>query len=150
MTAPAELAYRPAELGELRELRYRLLRPHQRPSDLVYDGDDDPDALHLGAFDGERLVGIASVAPDPSEPWAPGAWRLRGMATEPGVRGRGVGGELLERCMEHAAERGAALVWCNARVRAEPFYRRHGFEPVGEVFDVPPIGPHVRMVRRLR
>ncbi len=150
MTLQAEIGYRPAELTSVRELRQRLLRPHQGVEELVYRGDDHPDALHLGAFAGGRLVGIASVAPDPSAAREPDAWRLRGMATEPGVRERGIGGELLERCVAHAGRGGAALVWCNARTRAEPFYRRHGFEPVGEVFDVPVIGPHVRMVRRLR
>ncbi|HEX6230125.1 MAG TPA: GNAT family N-acetyltransferase [Actinomycetota bacterium] len=145
------IEYRTADLADVRELRHRLLRPHQRPEELVYPGDHLPDALHLGAFERGALVGVASICREPppgSE--EPRAWRIRGMATEPAVRGRGIGGELLGRCVAHAAERGAAVVWCSARVRAEPFYRRHGFAVVRGPYDVPAIGPHVEMRRRLR
>lgn len=145
------IEYRPADVTAVRELRHRLLRPHQRPEELVYGGDDLPDALHLGAFEDGVLVGIASIGREaPPGSGEPHAWRLRGMATVPEARGRGIGGELLERCLAHAAERGATLVWCSARLAAEPFYRRHGFEPVRGPYDVPRIGPHLQMHRRLR
>lgn len=116
----------------------------------MYDGDDDPDTLHAGAVVDGRLAAIASIAPDPSDD-APGpdAWRLRGMATVEELRGTGLGRAVLECCLEHARERGARIVWCNARTGAIGFYERSGFEIVSEVFDVPVIGPHVRMVRRV-
>lgn len=138
----------PAE--DVRVLRQCLLRPHQRVDELVYDGDDDPDTLHAGAFVGDRLVAVASVAPDESDDApAPKAWRLRGMATVEDLRATGLGRAVLERCLAHAHERGALLVWCNARTGAIGFYERLGFEVVSEVFDVPVTGPHVRMLRRI-
>lgn len=142
---------RPAGLDEIRRIRHLVLRPHQRPEDLVYAGDDAADALHLGAFEDGRLVGIASVSREPP-PGAddPGAWRVRGMATLPEARGRGIGGRLLEACIEHARLRGASLVWCNGRIRATPFYERHGFHVVRGPFDVPGIGPHDELHRSLR
>jgi len=142
---------RTIELRAARGLRHDLLRPHQEPWEIVFDGDDAPDTLHVGAFDAESLVGIASVMRE-APPWARDddrAWRLRGMATQPEVRGRGYGGALLERCLAHALDHGGALAWCSARVPAAGFYRRYGFETVGEVYDVAPIGPHVLMRRRL-
>ena len=138
----------PAPIEEVRVLRQRLLRPHQRAQELVFDGDDDPDTLHAGAFRGDRLVAVASIARDVSDD-APGpnAWRVRGMATEDRDRGTGLGRAVLGRCLEHARERGGRVVWCNARTGAIGFYERLGFEVVSEVFDVPVIGPHVRMAR---
>jgi ribosomal protein S18 acetylase RimI-like enzyme len=65
------------------------------------------------------------------------------------LRGAGLGRAVLERCLDHARERGARVVWCNARTGAIGFYERLGFEVVSEVFDVPVIGPHVRMARRI-
>lgn len=143
-------AVRPIDAASTRELRHELLRPAQAPEELVYDGDDAWDTLHLGAFEDERLVGIATVmrAPPPGSAEEP-AWRIRGMATLPEVRGRGYGGMLLERCLEHAEEHGGDLVWCTARVGAIGFYRRYGFEVEGDPFDVPGAGEHVLARRPL-
>lgn len=138
------------DLRTVRELRHELLRPHQQPWEIVFDGDEEADTLHVGAFRDDALVGIASVMREASPgDDDPRAWRLRGMATLPEVRGQGYGGALLERCLRHAVDRGGDLAWCTARVPAAGFYRRYAFESVGDVFDVPPVGPHLLMVRRL-
>jgi GNAT superfamily N-acetyltransferase len=141
---------RPADLASVRELRHTVLRPHQRPEELMYEGDDDPDALHLGAFEDGGLVAIASITPEPPPGSAdPGAWRVRGMATLPEARNRGIGSRLLELCIEHARERGASLVWCNGRTGARAFYERHGFDVTRGPFEIPVIGPHVELRRSL-
>ena len=70
------------------------------------------------------------------------------MATEPDVRGAGFGAALVAACIEHAAASGGGEVWCNARMGAVGFYRRAGFDVVGDEFEIPAIGPHVVMVRR--
>jgi predicted GNAT family N-acyltransferase len=145
------IAVRRIDVRAARQLRHQLLRPHQEPWEIVLDGDDGADTAHLGAFEDDALVGIASVMRE-SPPWdedAARAWRLRGMATLPEVRGQGYGGALLERSLAHAVDQGAELAWCTARVPAAAFYRRFGFESVGDVFDVPSIGPHVLMRRRV-
>jgi GNAT superfamily N-acetyltransferase len=141
---------RPADLDAVRELRHRLLRPRQRPEELVYPGDGAPDALHLGAFEDGALVAIASIvrqAPPGSDD--PAAWRVRGMATLPEARNRGIGARLLGRCVEHARSRGGSLVWCNGRVGARAFYERHGFEAVRGPFEIAGIGPHLELRRAL-
>jgi predicted GNAT family N-acyltransferase len=131
---------------EVRPLRHRVLRPGQAFEDTAYAGDELPDTVHLGAFDDEgRLVGIASLYRE-GRGDGPG-WRLRGMATDAGVRGAGHGAAVLAACIDHVAQAGAGELWCNARMSAVGFYRRAGFEVVGEEFDVPGIGAHVVMVR---
>ena len=139
---------RKIDVRTARQIRHTVLRPHQEPWEIVFEGDDEPDTLHIGAFRGEELVGIASVMREslPGKDDAV-AWRVRGMATLPEVRGQGYGGALLERCLTHVADHGGHGVWCNARVDAAPFYRRYGFESVGGVFELPAIGPHVVMRR---
>jgi GNAT superfamily N-acetyltransferase len=138
---------------EVRPLRGSVLRPGQAPDELVYPGDDHADALHAAVREPETgaLVGIATVAPEghPREP-RPGDWRLRGMATAPEVRGRGLGAALLAACLHHPRDRGGERVWCNARVTAEGFYLRAGFVAEGPRFDLPDIGPHVVMAVSLR
>jgi predicted GNAT family N-acyltransferase len=142
--APEHAIVRAVPVEAIRPLRHRILRPGQAFEDTVYPGDELPDTVHLGAFHGERLVGVASLY---REDRAGPGWRLRGMATEPDVRGGGFGGALLAACAEHVAGSGGGELWCNARMAAVGFYRRAGFQVVSEEFDVPGIGPHVVMAR---
>ena len=125
---------------ETAALRQRVLRPHQTVEQLRAEGDGLPGvAVYV---DGE-VVACASVRPEPMPGDArEGDWRLRGMASDPAVRGRGYGAVALAAALDYARERGARRVWCNARTGAIGFYERHGFTIVGEEFDVPDIGPH--------
>jgi GNAT superfamily N-acetyltransferase len=154
---------RPISAAETRPLRAAVLRPGTPSERLTYPGDDHADALHVGAFDlgtdgGERLVGIASVYPEPPPEAHRGAipedayphgaaFRLRGMATLPESRGAGHGRALLDACFEQVRERGAGYLWCNARVVALPFYQAMGLVPVGDAFEIEGIGPHYVMWR---
>ncbi len=114
----------------------------------MYPGDDLPDTVHLGALDDAgRLVAIASLYREDRAAGPAGGWRLRGMATDPEVRGVGHGAAVLDASIAHVAGGGGSELWCNARLPALGFYRRSGFEVVGEEFEVEGIGPHVVMVR---
>ena len=114
-------------------LRAQVLRPGLVIDEARYVQDDDPAALHLAACDElGHVVGCSTWVPEPwqDEP----AWRLRGMATTAGARGTGVGGLLLGVGLAHAEAGGARFAWANARTVALGFYRRYGFETVGEEF----------------
>ena len=126
-------------------LRQRILRPHQTLAEMAWPLDDATGAAHFGATLDGRLVGIASVIPEPTPDGEP-AMRLRGMAVAPEARSRGVGAALLERCLEHINAARARVVWCNARLGAEPFYLRAGFVRMRpDPFELPGIGKHVAM-----
>jgi len=49
--------------------------------------------------------------------------------------------------VQHVADHGGGLLWCNARSPAVAFYRRAGFETRGDEWVDPEIGPHVAMER---
>lgn len=140
----------PIVAAATRPVRRAILRPTQAEHELVYPGDDAPDTLHAGAFEEERLVGIASIYREArAGSNDAGAWRLRGMATLPDVRGRGYGAALLRLCIEYAAARGGRVAWCNARTSAAGFYEALGFVREGEAFELPGIGPHFVMSRAI-
>jgi ribosomal protein S18 acetylase RimI-like enzyme len=98
-------------------------------------------SIAVGAYDAEALVGVGLIGPD----GGPGAWRIRGMATEPAARGRGAGSAVLAALIDHAVTNGATRIWCNARIAARSLYERAGLRVVSEEFDVPRIGPHYVM-----
>lgn len=136
---------RPVSAEDVRPLRHRILRPGQPFSETAYAGDDLADTVHIGAFDDDRLVGIASLYRE-ARPGGPASgWRLRGMATDADVRGRRFGAAVLAASIAHIAAAGGEELWCNARLSAVGFYRRAGFGVVGDEFDVTGIGPHVVM-----
>lgn len=134
-------------VDQARILRRMVLRPDLPPEASVFPGDDKPTSLHLGAFENDELVGIATLIQDPC-PLDGHAddWRLRGMATVQEVRNRGIGGLLLSSCIAHARDVGGHRFWCNGRSSARRFYERHGLMPVGEEFLSPYTGPHYLFV----
>jgi GNAT superfamily N-acetyltransferase len=130
-------------IAETRVLRQSVLRSHETVEQIA--AQEPVEAFAAGGFDGEHLIAVGIVAPSDE----PGRWRVRGMATVSGERGRGVGRGVLDALLEHALTNGGTRVWCNARVAARSFYERAGFNACSDVFDVPPIGPHLMMERDL-
>ncbi|GAA4354579.1 GNAT family N-acetyltransferase [Kangiella marina] len=134
------------EINDVYPLRQRVLRPGQPIESCHFPEDTLPGVFHLGASVESVIVGIASFYPE-KHPKLDGAehWRLRGMATDERVRGQGLGRELLLEGIKSCAEKGADLLWCNARVSAADFYHKLNFEIHGEAFIIENIGPHFLM-----
>ena len=113
-------------------------------------GDEEPGTLHLGIFVEGELGGIVSLMkasiPDfKDEP----QYQIRGMATASRHQGKGFGKKLLEEAEKRLKAKGVEFIWCNARVVALDFYLKMGYEIYGSVFELPEIGPHYRMYKRL-
>ncbi len=147
-TSPvSELTVEETAAEDTYALRAAVLRPDGGA--ITWAGDEDPATFHLAARSGDgRVVGVVRFSPAPC-PYRPGAgapWQLRGMATDPAVRGSGAGRALVADGLSRVATRGGDLVWCDARIPAVGFYERMGFTVVSEPFDKPGIGPHVGMV----
>ena len=141
---------RPVDVSVVRPLRGEVLRAGRPPEASVLPGDDHPLARHVAVSVGGQVVSVGSVLPEPP-PWDLGrqaAWRIRGMATRDGHRGRGLGHEVLTDLIDHARARGGAVIWCSARTPARGFYARSGFVPVGEAFVTEGVD-HVHMWRDL-
>ena len=87
--------------------------------------------LAYGAFEGEKLLGIAEGSP---ESWN-NRWRISNICIfEESDRQRGVGSALMERLMAEARRSGARMAVletqsCNESAVA--FYKKHGFEVIG-------------------
>lgn len=138
---------RPVQACEIYDLRMAVLIAGTKRTTPQFLGDEEPGALHLGTFDGDRIVGCASFIP--SEWMGEPAWQLRGMATDPEYIGKGIGSTLLRQAEELLRERGRAIMWCNARTSAVGFYLKQGWEKVSDEFVIEAVGPHYRMIKRL-
>jgi ribosomal protein S18 acetylase RimI-like enzyme len=82
--------------------------------------------------DQERSSGFILVAPY----GLAGSPYIASIAVADDARGQGMGSELLRFAEQHfAGRKHLFLLVSSFNVRAEQFYRRHGYEPVGELKD---------------
>ena len=139
---------RPARFDEILALRHAVLRPGRPIDTAFFEGDDDETTVHVGAFAGALLVGCATLMRRPLD--GEDALQLRGMATAPDRMRRGIGTAILRFVEEDLAHSmGVGVLWCNARTSASGFYAGAGWKLASAAFEVPDVGPHVRMVRKL-
>jgi predicted GNAT family N-acyltransferase len=127
-------------LSVILPLRHAILRPGLPLATANFDGDDAPGTDHWACFDASGAVTAVLSVMDAPFPDAPGpARQLRGMASA--TPGSGAGSALIA----EVQRRDPRPMWCNARLRAVPFYARHGWTVVSPCFDIAGVGPHHRM-----
>jgi predicted GNAT family N-acyltransferase len=126
----------PEDAPALRAIRARVFVIEQGvPEHLEWDGRDES-AIHLLAETGNGVaIGTARLLAD---------GRLGRMAVLPEYRGRGVGSLLLQEALQRARAAGHPCLRLHAQSQVVDFYRRFGFEPVGEPFEEAGI-PHRAM-----
>ena len=133
-------------MDEILPLRSAVLRGGGPLERALLPGDAEGLGVHWGTWLGGLLVACVSLY-DVTSDGGVVSTQLRGMATAPELRNQGLGGALLSAAIEDWEARDDAVrpLWCNARIRAVPFYERHGFVGEGEPFVFPGVGEHLRM-----
>jgi len=129
---------------QTRPLRHLVLWPHiEKEEDCNIDIDLREDAVHFAAFDGEKIVAVASLFEMSSHKIKfENQYRLRAMASHPDYRGRHAGQAIVRAAIEYVEKAGGEVLWCDARKVALGFYEKLGFERIDEWYEVPKIGPH--------
>jgi amino-acid N-acetyltransferase len=92
-------------------------------SELPVDDLDDPTIVLFGSSNGGRLVGVVGLQ------LLAGTGLLRSLAVEPSVRDRGLGGQLCDRVVREARQRGFSELWL-LTTSARDYFARRGFESV--------------------
>ncbi|MCX7771565.1 MAG: GNAT family N-acetyltransferase [Clostridia bacterium] len=124
-------------------LRDRVLR---QPLGLsLYDEKLDKERFdrHIGAFMGDRLVGVLILTE-----LTPEDIKMRQVAVGEALQGQGIGTALVSFAEEYARERGAARIVLHARKTAVPFYTKLGYKIIGETFIEVGL-PHLKMLKVL-
>ena len=116
---------------------------------VVFDGDTAVTSFHLGAFDQNELVAVSSYLKTNNPEFQKEQYQLRGMATRPAHRGKGCGKAMLLKAEEMLQEKECQLLWFNAREVALNFYIKLGYQVLGDPFDIPVIGLHYVMFKKL-
>jgi predicted GNAT family N-acyltransferase len=129
-------------------IRSAVLRQGKPIETCFFLGDDAEETTHFGLFDDEKLIGVASVFKVNNENFEQNnQFQLRGMAILSEYQGLGFGNLLLKEVCKFVITKNAEVLWFNAREKAVNFYQNFGFSVLGNLFDIPGVGPHFVMFK---
>ncbi len=117
---------------------------------VEFSGDFDTDTFHLGAFENNVLKGISSYMRTSNAFFETPQYQLRGMATVPSARGKGLAKQMLHVACKQLKEKRIPIIWCNAREVALGFYQSLGFLQEGKPFEIQQIGVHYRLYKKIQ
>jgi len=126
------------------QLRYRILRVSLgltfTPEELKKDEHD----IHFGLFNAGEIVACLILSPQNY-----GRIKMRQVAVEDKLQGKGLGKQLSIAAEDYARLKGFKTVFCHARSVAAPFYQKLGYSIVGGEFTEVGI-PHFEMEKQLQ
>jgi len=135
---------------ETYDLRHRVLRPNQTIAECQYPGDFTGTTFHLGIKSPEGFACVGSFYLEKHTDFEDATQvRLRGMATDPTLKGKGLGKSLIQEAEKILLQRSAPFLWCYAREKSFDFYTKVGFKFHGPFFELPGIGRHKVMFKHL-
>jgi predicted GNAT family N-acyltransferase len=122
------------------EFRWEQLR---KPLNLPLGSERDPldeRSFNCMALNCENLIiGVGSIQSADNN-----TMRIRYMAVMQQLRGLGIGSEIVKSLLAYAVENRACKCWLNARSNATQFYKKQGFEVIGEI-ETELTVPHFKM-----
>lgn len=135
----------PAQLKSI-ELRRKVLRV---PLGLDFTETEllsESDQFHFALCEKNEVLAILLLKKESSEKYC---LRMRQVAVEPGLQGKGVGSELVRASELWALESGFHRICLHARLTAVSFYEKLGYHKTGDVFTEVGI-PHIAMYKNLK
>jgi predicted GNAT family N-acyltransferase len=139
-----------AELMQALAIREVVFIEEQHVPEGIERDAEDVNAYHVIANQGGHAIGTGRLVMLPQPPAnQPGKWGQIGrMAVLQSHRKARVGSLLLTSLEDEARRRGVTGIMLHAQLYALEFYKKHGYEPVGAVFQEAGID-HLEMQKRL-
>lgn len=131
-------------------VRHPVLRQGKPLESCALEGDNLETTFHLGIFCQNKLVGISTFL-NSKHPLITeeNQYQLRGMAVLNEYQSHGLGKLILNHGENLLKTQSIKIVWCNAREKAVNFYKKNGYQIIGQPFDIKDIGTHYLMFKPL-
>jgi len=111
--------------------------------DVINDSDEST-SVHLAAIADGKVLGFGRLSLNVSTA------RISQMAVRRKMRGRGIGSNIMNILIERSIKEGCRLICLNSRLGTVSFYRKFGFETMGDKFPSEKTGlTHIRMEKKL-
>lgn len=131
-------------------VRHKVLRKGRSIETCAFEGDTLAKTYHLGGYLGNKLVAVASFYEVSNKEYTfNNAVQLRGMAVLENYHSNGYGQTLLKFGETLAKEKKYDILWMNARVSALEFYTKQGYQKVGTIFEIPLVGDHFVLYKKI-
>ena len=143
------MEFKKYDASELLILRRNVMRPKMESfSDVIYDKDNHPSAIHLGVECNGKIIACVSayeeINPDLPQQVQ---YRIRALCVDENYRMQGIGKKLFSKIIEEVKSNGAQAVWFTARSHLTKFYNSFGFNEYGNLFLIPNSCLHIKMYR---
>lgn len=132
------------ELAAVRTLRLEELegdRPLPQPVESTAE-DLSPESVHIAAFMGNQIVGVARVNPLPGNS---NTFLVTRVAIRKEYRRQGIGAQVMRAAEDAARGKGAKTVVLDSRPEAESFYARLGY--MRSMDRKPEFDAHISMIK---
>lgn len=131
-------------------VRHAVLRKGKPIEACAIPQDNLESTFHFGVFFQDKLVGVCTFVIDKSSHFNDAKqYRLRAMGILDDYQGYKFGQKLLAYGVTFLKEKKIERLWFNARIIAVDFYKNNGFKTIGDIFNIPSIGDHCIMHKKL-
>ena len=131
-------------------VRHPVLRKGKPIETCAFEGDDLKTTHHFGLFNDLNLIGIISLFLKTNTIFAENLQaQIRGMGILESHQKKGFGEALVKHCEKYCISNQFDLIWFNARTAAVGFYKKMGYEIKGKSFEIPEVGEHYLMYKKL-
>ena len=135
---------------DLLNLRSKILRNNLDPNLCRFPGDKEINSFHVGAFNGNTLIGGVSVMKNEcKKKELPNCFQLRGLFVDKEFQHNGIGKTIINFIENRLRNSGVNYLWMNARESAVLFYLKLNYSNSKISYVINEIGLHYLMYKKL-
>jgi len=135
---------------DLLNLRSKILRNNLDPNLCRFPGDKEINSFHIGAFNGNTLIGGVSVMKNEcKKKELPNCFQLRGLFVDKEFQHNGIGKTIVNFVENRLRDSGVNYLWMNARESAVLFYLKLNYSNSKISYVINEIGLHYLMYKKL-
>ena len=135
---------------DLLNLRSKILRNNLDPNLCRFPGDKEINSFHVGAFNGNTLIGGVSVMKNEcKKKELPNCFQLRGLFVDKEFQHNGIGKTIVNFVENRLRDSGVNYLWMNARESAVLFYLKLNYSNTKISYVINEIGLHYLMYKKL-
>lgn len=135
---------------DLLNLRSKILRNNLDPNLCRFPGDKEINSFHIGAFNGNTLIGGVSVMKNEcKKKELPNCFQLRGLFVDKEFQHNGIGKTIVNFVENRLRDSGVNYLWMNARESAVLFYLKLNYSNSKISYLINEIGLHYLLYKKL-